>query len=209
MLNHHGFDLWSGSYDTTVKQAEANNQYPFAGYTQLMNALYGTVMHAAPAKVLDLGFGTALLTAKLYDAGNPITGLDFSAEMLKIAAAKMPDATLLQWDFTHGLPPVLMGQRFDFIVSTYALHHLTDAAKPGFAAALLDMLSPQGAILIGDVAFPTREALTACKAASGDAWDESEHYFVFSELQDALSHQAKLIFHAFSFCSAIIEIRKP
>ena len=208
MLNHHGFDLWSGCYDATVRQAEANNQYPFAGYTQLMNTLYGTIMHAAPAKVLDLGFGTALLAAKLYDAGNLITGLDFSAEMLKIAAEKMPDAALLQWDFTQGLPPVLAGQRFDFIVSTYALHHLTDAAKPGFIATLLDMLTPQGTLLIGDVAFPEREALTTCKAASGGAWDEGEHYFVFSELQEALSHRARLTFHAFSFCSAVIEIRK-
>jgi len=209
MLNNHGFDLWSESYDHSVKQAESANQYPFAGYTALMNTAYGTIMHAAPAKVLDLGFGTALLTAKLYAGGNTITGLDFSAKMLKIAAAKMPEAELLQWDFTRGLPPALDGRRFDFIVSTYALHHLTDDAKSGFVAALLDLLEPSGTLLIGDVCFPTREAHDGCKATCGEGWDESEHYFVFDALQEALAHRCRLAFHAFSFCAGIIEIRKP
>jgi putative AdoMet-dependent methyltransferase len=41
-----------------------------------MNAIYGTVMHRTPADILDIGFGTAMLTTKLYDAGNRITGFD-------------------------------------------------------------------------------------------------------------------------------------
>jgi putative AdoMet-dependent methyltransferase len=47
-----------------------------------MNVVYGTVMDRAPAKVLDIGFGTATLTSRLYDAGNAITGVDFSSEMV-------------------------------------------------------------------------------------------------------------------------------
>lgn len=208
MLNNHGFDLWSDSYDESVKAADESNQYPFAGYTAIMNTIYGTIMNQAPVRVLDIGFGTAMLTAKLYEVGNTIAGIDFSAEMLKIALSKMPKAKLLQWDFTNGLPPALNQQTFDFIVSTYALHHLTDDQKAAFIRKLLDALASEGVILIGDVCFRTRDNLVACKKSCGKCWDDDEFYFVLSELQDRLSPYCCLAFHEFSFCSGIIEIRK-
>ena len=208
MLNNHGFDLWSDSYDVSVRQADESNQYPFAGYASLMNTIYGTIMNDSPAKVFDVGFGTALLTSKLYDAGNRITGIDFSSEMLKIASSKMPTAHLMQWDFSLGIPPVLNNQSFDFIISTYALHHLTDDAKVDFIIALLSFLKPQGAIMIGDICFLTRDALLSCKAACGEVWDDDEIYFVFSELQSRLDALCSITFHKVSFCAGIIEIRK-
>jgi len=207
MLSNHGFDLWADHYDDSVRSAEDSNQYPFAGYTRLMNTVYGAIMNQAPATVLDIGFGTAKLTSKLYDAGNYITGIDFSPEMIKIAAAKMPNAILQLWDFSLGIPPELRGTTFDFIISTYALHHLTDDAKVTFIAGLLDLLAPDGSILIGDVCFNTREDLLACQASCGDGWDKDEVYFVFSELQARLCSLCSLRFHEFSFCAGIIEIR--
>lgn len=208
MLNNHGFDLWSDNYDNSVRNADKDNQFPFAGYANLMNAIYGTIMKQSPAKVLDIGLGTALLTSKLYDVGNDVTGFDFSSEMIKIALSKMPNANLLQWDFTLGIPPALYNQTFDFIISTYALHHLTDDAKVDFIVALLNLIEPQGIILIGDVCFRTRADLLSCKETCGDDWDDDEIYFVFSELQDKLGSLCNLTFHKFSFCSGIIEIQK-
>ena len=208
MLNNHEFDLWSDGYDISVRQADESNQYPFAGYTNLMNAIYGTIMNHSPAKVLDIGFGTALLTSKLYDAGNHITGIDFSSEMIKIATSKMPTANLLQWDFSLGIPPILSGQSFDFIISTYALHHLADDAKVNYISSLLNLLEAKGTILIGDVCFRTRDDLLLCKDSCGDNWDNDEVYFVFSEVQDRLSPLCDLAFHEISFCSGVIEIQK-
>lgn len=208
MLNHHGFDLWSGHYDAGVKQADDNNEYPFAGYTALMNSLYATIMAQPSQKVLDIGFGTGLLASKLYDHGHRITGIDFSPEMIAIAREKMPAATLLQWDFTKGLPPYLEGQAFADIVSTYALHHLTDEQKVPFILSLLPLLNPNGTLFIGDVAFLTREELLSCQRAWGDLWDEEEHYFVFSELEEPLAPLCSLAFHPFSFCAGVIEIKK-
>ena len=208
MLSNHGFDLWSDSYDLSVKKAEENNKYPFAGYTGLMNAIYGSIMEKSPAKVLDIGFGTAMLTSKLYEGGNIIAGIDFSAEMIKIASTKMPEANLLQWDFSLGIPPELENESFDFIISTYALHHLNDDDKVEFLSKLLNLLKSNGSILIGDVCFNTREELLSCQAACGDAWDDDEIYFVFSELQDRLGSLCKPAFHEFSFCSGVIELSK-
>ena len=50
MLDSHGFDLWAGGYDDSVNIADDNNQYPFAGYKKLMNAIYGTVMEKIQRK---------------------------------------------------------------------------------------------------------------------------------------------------------------
>ena len=208
MLSNHGFDLWSSTYDASVQSAEQNNEYPFAGYSALMNAIYGTIMNYPHQNVFDIGFGTALLTSKLYDAGHRITGIDFSPEMVKIAQAKMPNAQLILHDFAIGLPTTLPPLSFDYIVSTYALHHLTDEHKIQFLSTLLDLLSPTGAILLGDVGFQSRQDLEQCRAATGNAWDDEEHYFVFSELHAALHTKCTLTFHSYSHCSGIIEIRK-
>ena len=44
---------------------------------------------AVPAStVLDIGFGTGVLTAKLYEQGHSIYGFDFSANMIAIAKEK-------------------------------------------------------------------------------------------------------------------------
>lgn len=205
MLTSHGFDLWTDVYEQSVRNADRNSEYPFAGYSALMNAVYGTVMQKAPAGVLDVGLGTGLLSKKLYDAGCAVTGIDFSAEMLSAARRKMPGAKLVLWDFTRGVPPELASETFDFILSTYALHHLTHEAQAEFIRALLKHLKPQGCMLIGDVCFPTEEALAQCREASGCLWDDEEYYIVFTKLMERLPGYAAS-FHPFSFCAGVIEI---
>jgi len=60
--------------------------------------------------------------------------------MLKLAQAKMPTANLLKWDFSLGIPPEFSNQSFDFIVSTYAIHLLTDDEKVNFIKSLLILI---------------------------------------------------------------------
>lgn len=45
-------------------------------------------MQTPNASVLDIGFGTAVLTAKLYEQGCTIYGQDFSSRMLELASEK-------------------------------------------------------------------------------------------------------------------------
>lgn len=117
--------------------------------------------------MLDIGFGTGTLAARLYQHGCVIFGQDFSARMLEAASAKMPKAQLYQGDFSRGLVPQLQGQTFDFITATYSLHHLTLEGKRDFLAQLRRQLAPEGEILIGDVAFRTQAELEACRKAAG------------------------------------------
>lgn len=125
MLDNKGFDLWADGYDKSVQLSEENNEYSFAGYKDVLNYVYNIVKEKT-GSLLDIGFGTGVLTKRLYDEGYIITGIDFSQGMIEIAKEKMPNANLICYDFTRGLPDELKKESFDWIISTYAIHHLND-----------------------------------------------------------------------------------
>ena len=183
MLNNKAFDLWADGYDKTVGISDGENTYPFAGYKKVLGFVFQTIMEDPNAVVLDIGFGTGTLTTKLYERGCTVYGQDFSSRMIALASEKMPDAYLYQGDFTKGLVKPLRSVRYDYIVATYSLHHLTDAQKSGFLSDLRNCLKENGKIIIGDVAFETRKDLEQCKRKAGDTWDEDEIYFVVEELR--------------------------
>jgi putative AdoMet-dependent methyltransferase len=208
MLNNHGFNLWADDYDKSVGISDNKNIYPFAGYKTIMNLIYGTIMKTNRAKVLDIGIGTGVLASKLYAGGHEITGIDFSTEMLNICKSKMPLAELIQQDFSKGLPRSINKEKYNFIISTYALHHLTDEEKTPFIMSLGDILIDNGLIIIGDISFQARNDLENCKRSCGNDWDNEEVYFVFSEIENKLMKKYKLTYNQISYCSGIIEIKK-
>ena len=205
MLSREGFNLWADDYDKSVGLSDEDNTYPFAGYKAVLNAIYQRVLSASAKQVLDVGFGTGTLTAKLYEQGCQISGQDFSDKMIALAQARMPKASLHQGDFALGLAPALRRQKYDAIIATYSLHHLTDEQKRPFIASLLELLHEGGCLYIGDVAFDTRTALDACRAACGDEWDEDEIYFVYEEMK---LHFPQMTFEAMSHCAGLMTLRR-
>ena len=94
MLDNKGFDLWADGYDKAVGLSDEENTYPFAGYKQVLGRIFEFIMQKPNAAVLDIGFGTAALTAKLYENGCEIYGQDFSSRMIELASEKMSHAHL-------------------------------------------------------------------------------------------------------------------
>ena len=131
MLDSNGFSLWADDYDKSVGLSDENGTDPFAGYQMILNAIYGRVLSSSSKSVLDIGFGTGTLTAKLYEHGCMIYGQDFSDRMIELAREKMPKATFCQGDFSNGLAEPLLKQKYDAIIATYSLHHLTDKQNQG------------------------------------------------------------------------------
>ena len=169
MLNNIEFDLWADGYDKTVGISDEENTYPFAGYKKVLGFIFQTIMRAENA-------------TKQYERGCSINGQDFSSRMIALASEKMPNAHLYQGDFSKGLVEPLRNFRYDYIVATYSLHHLTDAQKSDFLLDLRNYLKENGKIIIGDVAFETRKDLEQCKLKAGDTWDNDEIYYVIEEL---------------------------
>lgn len=203
MLNQNGFDLWADGYDKSVGLSEEAQTYPFSGYKNLLNEIYNRVLSRSEKEVLDIGFGTGTLTCRLYEQGCRIYGQDFSEKMIGLAQKKMPEARLYQGDFSKGLTEELRNQRYDAIIATYSLHHLTDAEKVHFLKELLPLLKEGGHIYIGDVAFQTRAELEQCRRNAGEEWDEDEIYFVFEELEQELPG---LRFERISDCAGVLEL---
>lgn len=205
MLNSNGFDVWADGYDESVRLADESDAYPFAGYAAILKEIYGRVCASGAKAVLDIGFGTGTLAGQLYQQGCDVFGQDFSSRMIQLAQGKMPRAKLYQGDFSLGLVQELKQQRYDAIIATYALHHLTDEQKAAFFQELLPLLQDNGCIYVGDVAFATRAQLEQCKAQAGDDWDASEIYFVYDELKQAFP---QLRFEPVSHCAGLLTLKK-
>ena len=118
MLDNKGFDLWADGYDKAVGLSDEEQSYPFAGYEGVLARIYQLVMAKENAKVLDVGFGTGMLTQRLYEQGCEIWGQDFSSRMIELARAKMPNAHLFQGDLSQGLAESLLRNSYDFIIAT-------------------------------------------------------------------------------------------
>lgn len=205
MLNHEGFDLWADTYDRSTACSDENGSYPFAGYgAVLRNILRRVLVHGA-GDVLDIGFGTGVLTASLYQQGCHIWGQDFSEKMVALARAKMLSAELCCGDFTVGLAEPLTQRQYDAIIATYSLHHLTDRQKIAFIRRLLPLLREDACLYIGDVAFQTRADLDRCRLSAGDAWDADEIYFVFDELRQSFPD---MTFLPLSPCAGVLSLRR-
>jgi len=203
MLDRKGFDLWAGDYDRQVGLSDESGTYPFAGYRAALGMVYDAVLSAGARTLLDIGFGTGVLTSALYDRGLSVWGQDFSEKMISIAGEKMPQARLYAGDFSRGPVPELKCRRYDAIVATYSLHHLTDGEKAEFIRSLQPLLSENGRIYIADIAFPDNASLDACRENAGDAWDGDEHYFVFERFKKDFPSAE---FYPLSHCAGVIVI---
>ena len=205
MDNHERFDLWADDYDQSVRVSDDEGRYPFAGYKAVLNKIYSHIVSRPGKMVLDLGFGTGVLTTKLYEHGYQIYGQDFSARMIELAYEKMPDARLYQGDFSVRLDPALMRHRYDFIIATYSLHHLPDEQKVNLLHRLMGLLNKEGRIYIGDIAFSTRKDREISKIQAGKAWDDDEIYFIADELKEVFP---QLEFEPMSHCAGVFCLRR-
>ncbi len=205
MLGSHGFDLWADGYDVSVGLSDEADRYPFAGYKQVLGEIYGLLRSTQARRVLDVGCGTGVLGAKLCAAGVNVTGLDFSQEMLRHARERMPEARLIQWDFSAGLPDKIKMGSFDAVVCTYALHHLDDGGKAALLGEMEKCLKPGGRIIIGDISFETAQMRGECRAEAGAEWDDDEFYMAMDEMEERMVGTA-YSYRQISGCAGVLEI---
>lgn len=157
--------------------------------------------------ILDLGIGTGNLAVRFARLGCNVWGIDFSAEMLVRARARVPQATLVQASLLDHWPAEL-NRRFHRIVSGYVLHEFNLATK----AKLLQKLSQHhlaegGCIVIGDIAFPTSQVRERAHRRWADLWDEEEHYWAADEMiSDCESAGLQVTYKQISSCGGVFVI---
>ena len=123
-------------------------------------------------RVLDLGTGDGRLLA-LVRLNNPsIEGvaLDFSDPMIEKAEKRFVNdnkVTIVKHDFSLPLPKVQLG-RFDAIVSSLAIHHLTHSRKKQLYTEIFNILNPKGVFCnLEHVSSPTENLHWKFVAAIG------------------------------------------
>ncbi len=207
MLDKKGFDKWAGGYDKSI--AESSKGYPFEGYYDVLSAVQSLIKEPSGKRILDVGIGTGLLTNELYKQGANIFGLDFSEKMIIEAKNKMPKGSFYNFDMNEGIPDVLKNNKFDYIVSSYAIHHLRDEDKIKFIKGLKDILVEEGLIILADVSFENKEDLDECKIESGYKWDNDEEYIVFNELKnDLLEIGFEAEYSQVSKCAGVLKLKR-
>jgi cyclopropane fatty-acyl-phospholipid synthase-like methyltransferase len=114
-----------------------------------------------PGRILDLGTGNGRLTRVLLDAypGSTAVAVDLSETMLRAAAEQFlgnADVTLLQHDLDDELR---FHGPFDAVVSSLAIHHVSDSRKPTLFAEVAQMLAPGGVFVNLDIVASPTQAL--------------------------------------------------
>lgn len=124
-----------------------------------------------PRRILDLGTGDGYLLARLREAFPGVTGVaaDFSAEMLGRARETFAGDTgveVVEHDLDQPLPA--SWGRFDVVVSSFAIHHVSHDRKRALYGEVAARLEP-GAVFcnLDHVASPTADLHEAFLAALG------------------------------------------
>ncbi|WP_353682045.1 class I SAM-dependent methyltransferase [Thermobacillus sp.] len=97
---------------------------------------------------LDIGTGTGNLAGLCLEAGAAMAAVDQSKEMLKACRRKFPEVETRLGNFLA--LPYLDG-RFDFVVSSFALRHLTGSQMLLAVQEMRRVLKPHGRICIADL----------------------------------------------------------
>jgi SAM-dependent methyltransferase len=137
------FDVIGDRYDEAFPHKE--------GQVAATDWLIGSL--AAGSRVLDLGCGTGVPTARqLADAGFDVVGVDLSGGMVKLAREYVPGATFHQLDLADLRPggPRDLG-RFDAVAAFFSLLMLPRAEIPLALLTIRHLLVPGGLFVLSMV----------------------------------------------------------
>jgi 2-polyprenyl-3-methyl-5-hydroxy-6-metoxy-1,4-benzoquinol methylase len=175
------FDQWAKGYNKSVLKSEKEGSYPFAGYSEVKYSIIDIISIKHKAKVLEMGVGTGEITKPLYDLGYEITGVDLSSEMIEFAKSHMKNATFILAEFSDALNKI--SNKFDFIVFSYSIHHLSYNVQIELLIKLNDYLNEDGIIIIGDVSTFTIEDMNQLQNKYAAIWDDEEYYPILKKYQ--------------------------
>ena len=165
-------DRWNFDHLASIHdQRVTADSHKYRDYEQALELTVKWISPIPGEMGLDIGTGTGNLAGKLMQRGAIMAGVDQSKEMLAQCRRKFPEMETKLGNFLA--LPYLDG-KFDFAVSSFAFHHLTDEQKLLAIEEMRRVLKPRGRICITDL------MLSAEHAANNDG----EHYAKLVDLLD-------------------------
>lgn len=138
------FDRLAAGHDERVR-IDADT---YRDYETALQSVVEWMNPAAGERGLDVGTGTGNLAGKLAERGADMAGVDQSKEMLKICRRKFPAMETRLGNFL-ALP--FLDEKFDFIASSFAFHHLESDQQRLAVKEMRRVLKPHGRICIADL----------------------------------------------------------
>ncbi|APO42716.1 hypothetical protein BS614_00555 [Paenibacillus xylanexedens] len=138
---------------STPSDSNDTVQSSFYLYHNYDEALEQTAHWISPSlgeKGLDIGTGTGNLAGKLLQHGADMTAIDQSREMLRRCRTKYPEMHVNLGNFL-ALP--FVDHSFDFVVSSFAFHHLSPDQQLLALQEMQRVLTSRGRIGLTDLMF--------------------------------------------------------
>jgi tRNA (cmo5U34)-methyltransferase len=155
-----------------------------------------------PGHILDLGCGTGNLTAAAlqYYPGARVHALDVSGEILeecKTRFAGIDNIHYHQQDFNN---LEFEDASFDLIISSIAIHHITDAEKAALYIRLYKLLKPGGVFVFADQTSGAttgiyQKHIARWKQAAFELGSTQENWDMWMAHQTAHDHHASTAWH--------------
>nr|BBH86888.1 S-adenosyl-L-methionine (SAM)-dependent methyltransferase PhcB [Thermosporothrix sp. COM3] len=134
-----------------TRQANAYAANPFITNEESLRRLVETVHPAPQAHVLDVATGPGSIAMAFAEAGCDVIGIDLTDAPLAIAELKRKERGLERLRFQVGDAEQLPfeDQRFDIVVSRFALHHVETPRR--MLAEMTRVCRPNGSVVINDL----------------------------------------------------------
>ena len=156
------------------------------GFAEDLAAVEATLAGLPPASTLDVACGTGFLTRHLR---GPVTGLDRSGRMLRIAAGRLPGARLVEGD---GLALPFPDDSFGRVLSGHFYGHL-DAAQRATFLHEARRVAPELVVVDASNAHShVDEEWSERRLADGSSWEVYKRYFTADGLLAELGGGAVL-----------------
>lgn len=176
------YDRLASTHDMRVE----NESGEYSDYAEALDLVASWISALPTEEGLDLGTGTGNLAGRLLLQGVRMAGVDQSEQMLERCHAKFPQmetriGNMLAVPYTEG--------RFDFIVSSFALHHLSGGQIRLAMEEMRRVLKPRGRICIADLLFPDERT----KESYAENFPEYGEYALLPELTEWLAQRDYIV----------------
>ncbi|MEF3307124.1 MerR family transcriptional regulator [Paenibacillus sp. GYB003] len=137
------YDRLADTHDSVV----GSNSGEYTDYDRALDLIVTWISAVPGEEGLDLGTGTGNLAGRLMRRGAKMAGVDQSRAMLDRCRAKFPE---METKVGNLLAVPYTSEKFDFVVSSFALRHLEDGQRRLALEETIRVLKPRGRICIAD-----------------------------------------------------------
>jgi ubiquinone/menaquinone biosynthesis C-methylase UbiE len=123
----------------------ANYRNKFENYAPYRNSIekFISLLPQPQCRILDAGCGPGINAKRFIEHNHQVTGIDFSAEMIRLAKEHCPEGEFMAADLKDIRPDT----KYDAVCASFVIVHMTDAETDRFLGKLPNLLTGKQPLL--------------------------------------------------------------